>query len=134
MIILAGDFNSHVGVDRVGWESSMGHFGHGQMVNDSGLHLLSFATTNNFIVGNSHFRHLLKHQLTWRKILHNVSNSRQSRSKSRSDGCMRWFGHVCRMDGGRLPLYYSDAIDPQRGEFNERRRRKQRGSNRSKMT
>lgn len=54
VIIIAGDFNAHTGADRRGWESSMGKFGHGSL-NDNGLRLLTLATTNNFIVGNSQF-------------------------------------------------------------------------------
>ena len=65
MIILAGDFNAHIGVDRNGWEAVMGRFGHGD-INDNGLRLLSFATSNNLTVGNSLFQHPRKHQLTWR--------------------------------------------------------------------
>lgn len=65
LIILAGDFNAHVGDDRSGWESTMGKFGHGQM-NDNGLRLLSFAASNDLLVGNTHFQHPKKHQLTWR--------------------------------------------------------------------
>ena len=65
VIILAGDFNAHIGADRSGWESTMGNFGHGE-INDNGLRLLSFAASNNLIVGNSQFQHPRKHQLTWR--------------------------------------------------------------------
>ena len=43
----------------------MGCFTHGK-INDNILHLLSFATTNNLLIGNSHFQHPRKHQLTWR--------------------------------------------------------------------
>lgn len=66
LIILAGDFNAHIGTDRTGWETTMGKFGHGE-INDNGLRLLSFAATNNLLVGNSCFQHPRKHQLTWRK-------------------------------------------------------------------
>ncbi len=65
VIILAGDFNARIGVDRSGWEGTMGRFGHGE-INDNGLRLLSFATSNNLIIGNSYFQHPRKHQLTWR--------------------------------------------------------------------
>ncbi|KAG2460450.1 CFDP2 protein, partial [Polypterus senegalus] len=65
VILLAGDFNAHIGTDRMGWESLMGRFGHGH-INDNGLRLLSIASANNLLVGNSHFQHPLKHQLTWR--------------------------------------------------------------------
>ena len=64
-IILAGDFNAHIGADRSGWESTMGNFGHGE-INDNILCLLSFAASNNLIVGNNQFQHPRKHQLTWR--------------------------------------------------------------------
>jgi CRISPR/Cas system CSM-associated protein Csm2 small subunit len=36
------------------------------VINDNGLRLLSFASSNSLVVGNSHFQHPLKHQLTWR--------------------------------------------------------------------
>uniref|UniRef100_A0A914X6S7 Reverse transcriptase domain-containing protein n=1 Tax=Plectus sambesii TaxID=2011161 RepID=A0A914X6S7_9BILA len=65
LIILAGDFNSHTGADRIGWEETLGRFGHGK-INDNGLRLLSFAALNNLVVDNSHFQHPRKHQLTWR--------------------------------------------------------------------
>ncbi|XP_051787580.1 craniofacial development protein 2-like [Erpetoichthys calabaricus] len=42
VILLAGDFNAHIGTDRTGWENSMGQFGHGH-INDNGLRLLSIA-------------------------------------------------------------------------------------------
>lgn len=44
---------THVGFNRTGWESTgSGHFGHGVM-NNNGLRLLSFANTNNFIIGKT---------------------------------------------------------------------------------
>ena len=64
LTILAGDFNTHIVADRSGWEEIMGKFGHGE-INDNGLHLISYAAANNFIIGNSHFQHPQKHQLTW---------------------------------------------------------------------
>ncbi|KAF5893028.1 endonuclease exonuclease phosphatase family, partial [Clarias magur] len=48
--ILAGDFNAHIGTDRTGWEDTMGQFGNGE-INDNGMRLLSFAGTNNLLVG-----------------------------------------------------------------------------------
>ncbi|EYC13705.1 hypothetical protein Y032_0043g876 [Ancylostoma ceylanicum] len=45
LVVIAGDFNVHVGADRQGWEGTLGRFGVGE-VNDNGLRLLSFATTN----------------------------------------------------------------------------------------
>ncbi|KAK6478437.1 hypothetical protein HHUSO_G20753 [Huso huso] len=65
LVILAGDFNAHVGTDRAGWEGTLGRFGVGTN-NDNGLRLLSFAAFNNLIIRNSHFQHPRKHQLTWR--------------------------------------------------------------------
>ncbi|MGH0149848.1 UNVERIFIED_CONTAM: hypothetical protein FKN15_043035 [Acipenser sinensis] len=65
LVILAGDFNAHVGTDRAGWEGMLGRFSVGTN-NDNGLRLLSFAAFNNLIIGNSHFQHPRKHQLTWR--------------------------------------------------------------------
>ncbi|XP_067139483.1 uncharacterized protein [Centruroides vittatus] len=35
-------------------------------INENGLRLLSFATSNSLIIGNTWFQHPLKHQLTWR--------------------------------------------------------------------
>lgn len=72
LIILAGDFNAHIGTDRSGWENTMGCFGHG-VINDNGLRLLSFASSNSYIIGNSHFQHPKKHQLTWRNPAGNDS-------------------------------------------------------------
>ncbi|RXN27752.1 endonuclease exonuclease phosphatase family [Labeo rohita] len=66
LIVIAGDLNAHVGSERLGWEATLGRFGHGE-INDSGLRLLSFAAANNMVNGNSIFQHPLKHRLTWRK-------------------------------------------------------------------
>ncbi|EYC22441.1 hypothetical protein Y032_0017g3351 [Ancylostoma ceylanicum] len=65
LVVIAGDFNAHVGADRQGWEGTLGRFGVGE-VNDNGLRLLSFATTNKLVIGNSYFQHPRKHQMTWR--------------------------------------------------------------------
>ena len=64
LTILAGDLNAYISADGSGWEEIMGKFGHGE-INDNGLCLMSFAAANNFIIGNSHFQHPQKHQLTW---------------------------------------------------------------------
>lgn len=50
----------------------MGNFGHGE-INDNGLRMLNFATINNLQIGNSHFQHPRKHQLTWRNPTGNDS-------------------------------------------------------------
>lgn len=65
MIMITGDMKGHVGIDRTGWESTMGKFGHGEM-NDNGLRLMSFATANKLVLRNTLFQHSLKHHLTWR--------------------------------------------------------------------
>uniref|UniRef100_A0A914WDQ7 Endonuclease/exonuclease/phosphatase domain-containing protein n=1 Tax=Plectus sambesii TaxID=2011161 RepID=A0A914WDQ7_9BILA len=65
LILLAGDFNAHVGASRTGWEMTLGNFGRGD-TNNNGLHLLSFATANGLLIGNSLFQHPCKHQITWR--------------------------------------------------------------------
>jgi hypothetical protein len=65
MILIAGDLNAHAGATRQGWEDTLDPWGIGEM-NDNGLRLLSFASTNGLTIGNSLFRHPMKHQLTWR--------------------------------------------------------------------
>ncbi|KAE9547788.1 hypothetical protein FO519_008999, partial [Halicephalobus sp. NKZ332] len=65
LILIAGDFNAHVGSARQGWEEVLGNYGTGNR-NDNGLRLLSFAAFNDFVVGNTIFRHPKKHQITWR--------------------------------------------------------------------
>ncbi|XP_067126340.1 craniofacial development protein 2-like [Centruroides vittatus] len=65
LIILIGDFNAHTGMDRSGWETTVGKFGYGE-INDNRQCLLSFAASNSLIIGNTCFQHPLKHQLTWR--------------------------------------------------------------------
>ncbi|KAK6027836.1 hypothetical protein OSTOST_06131 [Ostertagia ostertagi] len=60
-----GDQNARTGADRTGWEPVMGRFGVGEM-NNNGLRLLSFATFNDLVIGNSLYQHARKHQLTWR--------------------------------------------------------------------
>ncbi|CAF0799104.1 unnamed protein product [Didymodactylos carnosus] len=59
VIMLAGNFNAHIGTARIGWEGTMGKFGHGE-INDNGLRLLSFAAANDLIFGNSWFQHSTK--------------------------------------------------------------------------
>ncbi|RXN17952.1 endonuclease exonuclease phosphatase family [Labeo rohita] len=61
LIVIAGDLNAHVGSERLGWEATLGCFGHGE-INDNGLRLLSFAVANNMVIGNSIFQHPLKHR------------------------------------------------------------------------
>ncbi|EYC36369.1 hypothetical protein Y032_0903g2962 [Ancylostoma ceylanicum] len=65
LVVSAGDFNAHVGADRQGWERAPGRFAVRE-VNDNGSRLLSFATTNKLVIGNSYFQHPRKHQLAWR--------------------------------------------------------------------
>uniref|UniRef100_A0A914XMU6 Endonuclease/exonuclease/phosphatase domain-containing protein n=1 Tax=Plectus sambesii TaxID=2011161 RepID=A0A914XMU6_9BILA len=48
LILLAGDFNAHVGASRAGWETTLGNFGRGD-TNNNGLRLLSFATANGLL-------------------------------------------------------------------------------------
>ncbi|KAK6019351.1 endonuclease/exonuclease/phosphatase family protein [Ostertagia ostertagi] len=65
LVIVTGDLNARTGADRTGWEPVMGRFGVGEM-NNNGLRLLSFATFNDLVIGNSLYQHARKHQLTWR--------------------------------------------------------------------
>ena len=65
LILIAGDFNAHVGSAQSGWQNIMGKFGVGE-TNDNGFRLRSFAAANELMIGNSLFRHPLKHQLSWR--------------------------------------------------------------------
>ena len=51
---IGGDFNSHVGKDRGGYE--MVHGGHGFSRNDSGEAILDFAVAYDLIVANTFFR------------------------------------------------------------------------------
>lgn len=95
LTILAGDFNAHVGTDRSGWEATMGNFGHGE-INDNGLRLLTFAVSNNLVVGNTCFQHPQKHKLTWRNpagqdsaVLDYIMISSRFRSSLRDVRAMR---------------------------------------------
>ncbi|EYC36867.1 hypothetical protein Y032_0849g2673 [Ancylostoma ceylanicum] len=65
LVLIAGDFHAHVDADRQGWERTLGRFGV-EEVNDNGSRLLSFATTNKPVIGNSHVQHPREHQMTWR--------------------------------------------------------------------
>ncbi|VDP24432.1 unnamed protein product [Heligmosomoides polygyrus] len=47
VILLAGDFNAHVGRNRVGWEEVLGRYGIGE-VSDNGVRLLTFAAKEFF--------------------------------------------------------------------------------------
>ncbi|EYB96257.1 hypothetical protein Y032_0152g2890 [Ancylostoma ceylanicum] len=62
LVVIAGNIIAHIVANRQG---TLGRFGVGE-VNNKGLRLLSFATTNNLVIGNSYFQHPRKHQMTWR--------------------------------------------------------------------
>lgn len=63
--ILMGDLNTHTGRDDHAWPGVLGPFGVGS-INDSKTRFLSFAAMNDLSIGNTLFRHPLRHQLTWR--------------------------------------------------------------------
>ncbi|KIH61102.1 hypothetical protein ANCDUO_08634 [Ancylostoma duodenale] len=56
LIVIAGDSNAHVGANRQGWERKLSRFRVGE-VNDNGLRLLSFATTDKLVIRNNYFLH-----------------------------------------------------------------------------
>ncbi|XP_076038579.1 uncharacterized protein LOC143023832 [Oratosquilla oratoria] len=57
-IFVIGDWNGHVGVDRVGYEDVIGVFGVGERV-------LDFCTLNNLKIMNTFFQHRESHKWTW---------------------------------------------------------------------
>uniref|UniRef100_A0A914XR53 Endonuclease/exonuclease/phosphatase domain-containing protein n=1 Tax=Plectus sambesii TaxID=2011161 RepID=A0A914XR53_9BILA len=64
VIILTGDLNAHVGVDRIGWEETLRRFGHGN-TNDNGLRLTwrnlagKDSAILNYVLINRRFRSTL---------------------------------------------------------------------------
>uniref|UniRef100_A0A914VUD6 Endonuclease/exonuclease/phosphatase domain-containing protein n=1 Tax=Plectus sambesii TaxID=2011161 RepID=A0A914VUD6_9BILA len=64
LILLAGNFNVHIDASQTGWDTILSNFSQGN-TNNNGLHLLSFATANGLLIGNSLFQHPCKHQITW---------------------------------------------------------------------
>lgn len=65
-VIMLGDFNSWVGVQRDGYESVLGKFGDVR-VNENGRYLLDVCLERNLIVSNSMFRHKEIHMYTWQR-------------------------------------------------------------------
>lgn len=54
-------------MDRDGWEETLGKSGVSCGINNS-LHLLTFASANNLVVGNTLFQHPQRHKLMWQHL------------------------------------------------------------------
>ena len=64
MCVIAGDMNAETGSDGSPWPGVLGPFGVGSL-NDNGTRMLSFATSNRFVVCNTFFGHKRRHRETF---------------------------------------------------------------------
>ena len=63
-IIMMGDWNGHVGVNREGYEGVLGAYGIGDR-NDDGRRILDFCLINDLSVMNTFYMHRESHKWTW---------------------------------------------------------------------
>ena len=63
-LIIIGDWNGHVGTDRLGVENIIGSFGVGER-NAEGRRILDFCLSQNLAVMNTFFKHRDSHKWTW---------------------------------------------------------------------
>ena len=63
-VILCGDFNGHVGCDRLNYEENIGAHSIGNR-NEGGQRLLDIAQVNNLKIMNTFFLHRESHKWTW---------------------------------------------------------------------
>ena len=68
-IYIGGDFNGHVGEDRVGYEIVHGGHGFGDR-NDEGESILDFAMAYDFVLVNTCFKKRLEHLITYKSGTH----------------------------------------------------------------
>ena len=60
-IILCGDWNGHIGVDRTTYEMNIGAYSIGNR-NEAGQRLLDFVKINNFRIMNTFYKHRESHK------------------------------------------------------------------------
>ena len=63
-VIIIGDLNGHVGVDRRGIEGVIGSFGIGDK-NEEGERIIDFCVRNELAITNTFFKHQESHKWTW---------------------------------------------------------------------
>ena len=63
-LIIIGDWNGHVGTDRLGVENIIGSFKVGER-NAEGRRILDFCLTQNLAIMNTFFKHRDSHKWTW---------------------------------------------------------------------
>ena len=63
-LIIIGDWNGHVGTDRLGVENIIGSFGVGERIAE-GRRILDFCITQNLAIMNTFFKHRHSHKWTW---------------------------------------------------------------------
>ena len=63
-IIVMGDLNGHVGVERAGYENNVRHFNIGSR-NEEEKRILELCVRNNMKVMNTYFQHKESHKYTW---------------------------------------------------------------------
>ena len=75
-IIICGDFNGHVGRDKLHYEANIGHHSIGER-NEAGKRVLDFAKVNNFQIMNTFYQHRESHKWTWYRYNHQHQNYTQ---------------------------------------------------------
>ena len=63
-IIVCGDWNGHIGIDRMGYEQHIGVQGIGE-INDDVQRIMDFAMVNNLAIKNTLYQHKESHKWTW---------------------------------------------------------------------
>ena len=76
-VILCGDFNGHVGYDRLNYEEDIGAHSI-ENRNEGGQRLLDFAQVNNLKIMNTFFQHRESHKWTWYRYDQQQRNYTQS--------------------------------------------------------
>ena len=76
-VILRGDFNGHVGCERLNYEENIGTHSIGNR-NEGGQRLLDFAQVNNLKIMTAFFQHRESHKWTWYRYDQQLRNYTQS--------------------------------------------------------
>lgn len=79
IILLAGDFNSKVGMNPKEDENSikdncLGNYSRGSR-NENGQALIDFCEKHNFYITNTHFRHSARHRTTWLQTRNTIQDT-----------------------------------------------------------
>ncbi|GMP25038.1 hypothetical protein CsSME_00002089 [Camellia sinensis var. sinensis] len=67
-LVIGGDFNGHVGIDKVGYERVHGGYGFGDR-NEAGERILDFALASDLVVANTMYKKRKEHLITFKSGL-----------------------------------------------------------------